>query len=404
MQKKNKIQQAVILAGGYGKRLAPFTDHAPKPMYKFNGVPFLEYLIRQIKMFGIKDVLILLGYMPEKIIDYFGNGEKYGVSVSYSTTPVEWETGARLRSAKDMLEDVFLLMYCDNYCPIDFEKLQSDYYNNNALIQITAYANKDCYTKDNLSLAENGKVLCYDKKRTKPNLKGVDIGYAIISRDVVEYLPEENCNFEEMVYPKVVKQGKMFATITEHRYYSIGSWERIELTKQFFSPSKTIFLDRDGTLNVRPQKACYIEKPEEFIWIEGAREAVAELKRAGYRIILISNQPGIAKGRMTEEMLQNIHDKMQKELKEIGGSIDAIYYCPHDWNEGCDCRKPKPGMFYQAQKDYSLNLRNCRMIGDDVRDMEAAHAAGCKGIFIDENYTLERAVEDILRSEKNDNI
>ena len=196
----------------------------------------------------------------------------------------------------------------------------------------------------------------------------------------------------------MVKEGKMFAEVTEHRYYSVGSWQRIELTRQFFQPVKTIFLDRDGTLNVRPPKACYVEKPEEFVWIDGAREAIVKLKNSGYRIILISNQPGIARGYLTEETLKNIHQKMQSELEKMGGKIDKIYYCPHNWDEDCDCRKPKPGMFYQAQKEYSLNLKDCVMIGDDERDMQAAQAAGCRGILVDDNYTLKCAVDDLLRS------
>ncbi len=392
----NKIEQAVILAGGLGTRLAPFTEHNPKPMYAFEGIPFLEYLIRQIESFGIKDIVLLLGYLPEKIIEYFGDGSQFGVSITYSITPAEYETGARLKAARDKLNSEFLLMYCDNYCPIDFDKLNSSFFDNDADIQITAYANKDGYTKNNLLIDTTQKVLCYDKTRKNQGLEGVDIGYAVVRKSVLELLPEGNCNFEKSVYPLVVEKGKMYAETTEHRYYSIGSWERIELTKQFFKQKKTIFLDRDGTLNVRPPKACYVENPEEFIWIEDAREAVAELKEAGYQIFLVSNQPGIARGCMTEKQLELIHEKMQRELQQAGGSIDGIYYCPHNWDEGCDCRKPKPGLFYQAQKEHSLNLRECIMIGDDERDLQAAQAAGCQGILVDDQYTLKCAVDDLL--------
>ena len=121
------------------------------------------------------------------------------------------------------------------------------------------------------------------------------------------------------------------------------------------------------------------------------------LKEAGYRLILITNQPGIARGNLTEETLAEIHHKMQADLAKIGAGIDAIYYCPHNWEEGCECRKPKPGMLFQAQRDFSLNLRECIMIGDDERDMQAAHAAGCRGILVDNSYTLRHAVEDILK-------
>ncbi len=396
---EEKIKQAGILAGGFGTRLKPFTDSNPKPMYPFEGKPFLEYLVEQVKSFGIENIVLLLGYLPEKIMDYFGDGAKWGVHIQYAVTPAEYETGLRLKKAEadSLLDDEFLFMYCDNYCPIDYRRLCREYYTNEALIQFTAYHNLDNYTKNNLRIAENGLVEVYDKKRLEPNLQGVDIGYAIVNRNVLNLMPEENENFEKIVYPQLVKQQKMFATVTEHRYYSVGSWERIELTKAFFAPKKVVFLDRDGTMNVRPPQACYIEKPEDFIWLSGARQAIKELKDSGYQIVLISNQPGIARGRLTEETLTQIHAKMQQELAETGAGIDYIYYCPHDWDEGCLCRKPKPGMFYQAQKDLSLDLTECWMLGDDERDMHAGGDAGCRCMYITEQHPLIEAVHTILK-------
>lgn len=398
---KKQICQAVILAGGYGTRLKPFTDTNPKPMYPFEGKPFLEYLIEQVKGFGITDIVLLLGYLPDKITDYFGNGERCGVKITYSVTPVEYETGARLKSAEKegVLAEEFLLMYCDNYCPIDYRRLCREYYANHALIQTSVYCNLDGYTKSNLKIGESGRILVYDKMRTEKDLQGVDIGYALVNRTALALMPEENENFEKLVYPQLVASGQMFATVTQHRYYSIGSWERIELTKAFFSPRKFIFLDRDGTLNVRPPKARYIESPEQFVWLSGAREAVRLLKDSGYQVILISNQPGIARGRLTEETLAAIHEKMQSELAEAGAHVDHIYYCPHDWDEGCECRKPKPGMFYQAQRELSLDLTKCWMLGDDERDMHAGGNAGCRCMYISEQHPLLEAVQLILRLE-----
>ncbi|WP_243152297.1 HAD-IIIA family hydrolase [Pseudoflavonifractor sp. 524-17] len=396
MVMKSKIEQAVILAGGYGTRLKPFTDTNPKPMYPFEGKPFLEYLIEQVRSFGIQEIVLLLGYLPEKIQDYFGDGSRWGVHITYSVTPVEYETGLRIKSAAPLLSDEFLLMYCDNYCPIDFVRLVADYEKSGALLQFTAYRNKDGSTKNNLRISEDELVEVYDKKRITPGLQGVDIGYAIVNKRVLALLPEENHNFEAVVYPTLVAEKKLYATVTEHRYYSVGSWERIELTKEFFRPKKVVFLDRDGTLNVRPPRACYIERPEDFVWLPGAREAVKKLKDAGYTLILISNQPGIARGNLTEETLAAIHEKMQADLREIGAEIDKIYYCPHNWDDGCECRKPRPGMFFQAQKELSLDLTKCVMIGDDERDMEAATAAGVSGLFINEKSPLETLVSLIL--------
>lgn len=395
----NQIKQAVIIAGGLGTRLKPFTDTNPKPMYPFNGKPFIEYLVKQIKGFGIDRILILVGYLPEKIMDYLGDGSKYGVKIEYDVTPVEYETGDRVLHAKEKLDDEYLFMYCDNYCPINFARLVEDYYNNNALLQFTAYANLDGYTKSNLLIAEDGKVEVYDKKRLTPNLSGVDIGYAIVNKKVLDMLPDGGFNLEAVLYPILVDQGKLYATVTEHRYYSVGSFERIELTKRYFDFQKYVFLDRDGTLNVRPPKACYIEKPEDFVWLDGAKEAVKKLNDAGFIVILISNQPGIARGNLTEETLTAIHDKMQSELAEIGAHIDKIYYCPHNWDDGCACRKPKPGMFYQAQKEFCIELPKATMIGDDERDIEAGEAAGCgRNILVNEEYTVLDAVNDLLKA------
>lgn len=403
MAEEARIRQAVILAGGYGTRLKPFTDTSPKPMYPFEGKPFLEYLIEQVKSFGLTDIVLLLGYLPEKIMDYFGDGSKWGVKIRYSVTPVEYETGLRLKEAEEegFLDAEFLLMYCDNYCPIDYRRLCREYFSNEAMIQFTAYRNMDGYTKNNLRIAEGGLVEVYDKTRKTDGLQGVDIGYAVVNRNTLKLMPQENENFEKIVYPQLVGQKKMYATMTEHRYYSVGSWERIELTKAFFSPRKFIFLDRDGTLNVRPKQACYIEKPEDFVWLPDARQAVKELKDAGYTIILISNQPGIARGRLTEESLNQIHEKMQRDLREIGAKIDKIYYCPHNWDEGCECRKPKPGMFYQAQRDLSIDLTKCWMLGDDERDMHAGGDAGCKCMYITERHPLIEAVQAIFKLEEN---
>lgn len=394
-----RLNQAVILAGGLGTRLKPYTDKNPKPMYPINGKPFLGYLIEQIKQFGIDNVLLLLGYMPDKVMNYFRDGKEFGVKISYDITPVDFQTGDRLLNAKDKLDQCFLLMYCDNYCPIDYSRLKEDFRRNDAWIQISVYENKDGYTKSNLVIDKNGEVLAYDKKRVTQNLQGVDIGYAIIQKNILNMISAKGQNFESVAYTYAVAHNKMFATITKHRYYSVGSWERIDLTKSFFNIKRTVFLDRDGTVNRKAPRACYIEEPEQFIWLDGAKEAIKLLNDNGYRVIMITNQPGIARGNLSEETLQTIHEKMEKELLEIGAHVDKIYYCPHGWNEGCECRKPKPGMLYQAQKDYSLNLTKCILIGDDNRDIEAGNAAGCRTYQITDSKNLLQIVKELIEEQ-----
>lgn len=235
-----EIQQAVILAGGRGTRLRPFTDVAPKAMYLFEGKPFLEYLIEQIKGFGIRDILLLLGYLPEKITDYFGDGSAFGVHIQYQITPVEWETGSRLKSARPLLKEHILLLYCDNYCPLQWNRVVSQYDNAHLPLQITVYDNQDGYTRDNLRVSDR-IVTCYDKRREAPGLHGVDIGYVLMRSSLVDSLPKGNISFEQTLYPALVARKEMGAYITAHRYYSVGGWPRIELTKEFFGRKRSFF-------------------------------------------------------------------------------------------------------------------------------------------------------------------
>jgi D-glycero-D-manno-heptose 1,7-bisphosphate phosphatase len=139
----------------------------------------------------------------------------------------------------------------------------------------------------------------------------------------------------------------------------------------------TVILDRDGVLNCKPPQARYVRNWSEWRWLPGSLESLRLLREAGYRTIIASNQPGIGRGLMSEADLEIVHDRMLQEAARAGGRIDAIYYCPHGWDDGCDCRKPKPGLLYEAQRDFHLDLTRTVLIGDDERDAAAAAAAEC---------------------------
>jgi D-glycero-D-manno-heptose 1,7-bisphosphate phosphatase len=176
--------------------------------------------------------------------------------------------------------------------------------------------------------------------------------------------------------------------VTDHRYYSVGALHRLPLTEAFFRRTPTILVDRDGVLNRKAAKAQYVRSWSDFEWLPGAREALKVFGDAGYRIIVVSNQAGVGRGLMTEDDLRAIHDRMKQEAIDAGGRIDAVYYCPHGWSEGCDCRKPNPGLLFQAQREHSLDLSRTRFVGDDSRDREAADRAGCPFEAVDETTSF----------------
>ncbi len=387
--------QAVILAGGRGTRLAPLTDTRPKPMIEFHGRPFLEYLVVMLREQGIRRILLLLGYLPQAVIDHFGDGSRFGVEIDYSVTPVEDDTGLRVRRAADRLDPVFLLMYCDNYWPLPLDRLWRAYVRAGAPALVTVYENADAYTRDNLRV-EDGHVAVYDKSRTAPGLKGVDIGFLIVDRRVIDMLPEGNVSFEASLYPRLVAEGGLAAFVTAHRYYSVGSHARLPLTGAFLARRPTVVLDRDGVLNARMPRAEYVRSWTDWRWLDGALDALRRFAEAGWRVVVITNQAGIARGAMTENDLAAIHERMVGEAREAGGRIDAIYHCPHGWDEGCECRKPRPGMLFEAQRAFDLDLSRVYFIGDDERDGQAADAAGCPFAMVSEESPLIQVADRIL--------
>ena len=144
---------------------------------------------------------------------------------------------------------------------------------------------------------------------------------------------------------------------------------------------KTIFLDRDGVLNHRI-KGGYVRTADKFVWEKGARTALRQLTQGGFQIIVVTNQDGIGKGLMTFDDLERIHVKMKKEAQEAGGFITDVYYCPHTAQEGCACRKPRPGMLVQAALDYGIDLTSAVFVGDSITDVMAGKAARTKTVLI----------------------
>ena len=162
---------------------------------------------------------------------------------------------------------------------------------------------------------------------------------------------------------------------------------------------KAVFFDRDGVLNVDKDYLPDIEKLE---WVEGAKEAVAYLTKAGYTIFVVTNQSGIARGYYAVDAMHRLHEHMAKELAEAGGKVTKFYYCPHlpngkveEYAIECDCRKPKPGLLIQAMNEYPIDKEASFLIGDKQRDLDSAEAAGIRG-YLYEGGNLLDFVKKIL--------
>lgn len=143
---------------------------------------------------------------------------------------------------------------------------------------------------------------------------------------------------------------------------------------------KMVILDRDGVINFDSDE--FIKSPDEWLPIPGSLSAIKKLNDAGVVVTVASNQSGVARGLFSEIALQLIHKKFTDALAELGGHIDQLEYCPHGPDSGCDCRKPKPGMYQKSLRDFNMDPSDVLVVGDSLRDLQAAHAIGCDAVLV----------------------
>ncbi len=143
---------------------------------------------------------------------------------------------------------------------------------------------------------------------------------------------------------------------------------------------KLVILDRDGVINLDSDQ--YIKSPEEWKPIAGSLEAIARFTQAGFRVVVATNQSGLGRGLFDMATLNAMHDKMHKAVNQLGGRIDAVFFCPHAQDAGCACRKPKPGMLLEIAERFNVSLAGVPAIGDSLRDLEAASAAGARPVLV----------------------
>ena len=159
---------------------------------------------------------------------------------------------------------------------------------------------------------------------------------------------------------------------------------------------KVVFLDRDGVINKNLAPSDYVKSWDEFEFLPDIAESIRLLNDSGFKVVVVTNQAGVAKGKMTLETLNKIHEQMKKELKKRGARVDAIYFCPHRNEDNCICRKPKPGMLLNAAKDLRFDIKKAIFIGDDERDVVAGKTVGCVTIKVAPDSSILETVRKII--------
>ncbi|WP_455492664.1 D-glycero-beta-D-manno-heptose 1,7-bisphosphate 7-phosphatase [Eubacterium sp.] len=399
--------KALISAGGFGTRIRSASANVPKPMIKVDGVPVLERTILQLKKYGICDLIFTVSYLKEQIMEYFGNGESFGVNIKYFEEDEPLGSAGALFKLKNEFADDFLVLNGDIIFDVDLNKMIEYHTKNDALITLFAHPNTHPY---------DSTLICYDKNNVVCNLfKGknrpkyykncVNAGIHILNPKVFDRLSnngDEVKNFDKDLIIPALKTKKVFAYLSSEYVKDMGTPDRlIAVTedvksgkvekKNIKNKQKAIFLDRDGTIN---KYVGFLSDINDFELIDNVAEAIKDINKSDFLAIVITNQPVIARGEVTFKELEEIHKKMETLLGEKGAYVDAIYYCPHHPDKGfegevtelkidCNCRKPKPGMLLKAADEFNIDLSKSYMIGDSDADIKTAENAGCRSIKIE---------------------
>jgi D-glycero-alpha-D-manno-heptose 1-phosphate guanylyltransferase len=384
-----QVKEAIILAGGLGTRLREAVPDLPKCMAPVAGRPFLFYVINSLRNQGIEKFIFSLGYKHEVIEDYL---KTQFPALSYQIV-VETEplgTGGAIRFAcEKATEENILVANGDTLFRVDVNKLAHLHHTNkaDATLALKPMTNFDRY--GTVTLNTDGSVESFLEKKfcEHGNING---GIYILN------VP----SFTRQQWPSKFSFEKDFLETGKHRLYGnvqdgyfidIGipaDYDRAQhelatppLDLQQIDRNWTLFLDRDGVINV-DKHGSYIFNPGEFVFTEDAPGLFKKLADLFGHVFVVTNQRGVGRGLMTEEMLQLIHKKMVTEIEQAGGRIDGIYYCTAINNDH-PCRKPNPGMAVRTRADFpAIDMSRSIMVGNNISDMQFGRNAGMHTVFI----------------------
>lgn len=418
--------KVVIMAGGKGTRISAVASDVPKPMIQIEGKPVLEHEIVCLREQGFKDIIITVSHLGNIIMDYFGDGSKMGVHIEYFYEKEPLGNAGALFKLKDQLTEDFLLLNADAVFDIDFNRFVDYHKVHGGLVTLFTHPNSHPYDSGLIIADKNGVVLQWlAKEDERPEFyrNRVNAGIHVISPKVLETeITTSKVDLDRQLLKPLSGTGRMYAYDSPEYVKDMGTPERYASVcrdfkdgkvqaKNLHNKQKAIFLDRDGVIN---KYVGFLQDIDDFELMEGVTEAIRKINESGYLAIVVTNQPVIARGEVTYDELEEIHNKMETLLGRDGAYLDGIYYCPHHPHKGfegeipelkfdCECRKPKPGMLLQAAKDFNIDLEQSWMIGDSENDILAGQAAGCHTVYIGNEEphgysNLLKAVEDIFRN------
>lgn len=378
----------MILAGGLGTRLKGILGELPKPMAPINKLPFLHYLLNYLFNQGVKEVFLCVGFKHEVIVRYFGDHFR-DIKIFYTIEKELLGTGGAIMPVLSKWKEPFFLLNGDTFFEADLKSFSEAFFKLRPLASLSL---KPVFNQDRYGAVQlDGQQITAFTEKKFIESGWINAGVSILTSEIFEgKLPGDVFSYEKDLFEKKAASHFLHGFVQDEYFIDIGipeDYERAqkEIPMRFFTKThsaKFLFLDRDGVIN-KHLPGDYVKNIGQFEFLPGVLEAIVKFNQFFSRIVIVTNQQGIGKGLYTEEDLNVVHTFMLDKVKEAGGRIDAVYFCPSLEKNNDLCRKPNVGMGLQAKSDFpEIDFEQSVMIGDSLSDLQFGRNLGMFTIWI----------------------
>ena len=369
--------------------------------------PLLQHQLELAARSGIKEITIFAGYLADQIAEFAGNGSRFGIAVRVQVEDRPSGTAGAVVRSLDLLPEHFFVLYGDLMLAVDLQRMGERHLSQNADFTALVHPNDHPHDSDLVSTDAGDWITSLHASPHPPDQYHANLVNAalyVARRDALRpwAATTGEVDFVKHVMSGLLTKGARVLAFRSNEYIKdVGTPARLEKVKADWNAGRiniensnrrrpAVFFDRDGTLNCEKGG---LRSPEQLELVAGAGPALRSLREAGFLLVVLTNQPVIARGEASEADVAAIHRRLEWELGKQGAYLDAIYFCPHHPDSGfagerpdlkihCECRKPGQGLFEQACRDLDIDPPGSWMIGDQTRDIETARRAGLHSILV----------------------
>tara|TARA_Y100000389_G_scaffold115772_2_gene112941 strand:- start:11758 stop:12960 length:1203 start_codon:yes stop_codon:yes gene_type:complete len=397
--------QAIILAGGFGTRLQKTVKNIPKPMAPIENKPFLFYLLSYLKSQCFTDIVISVHYLKEQIEQYLGNNF-LGLNIKYAIEEEPLGTGGAILNSLQYIDQnkPLVILNGDTFLEINYQKLVKFYNDNSSDFTIALREIEDSSRYGSVEIDNSNLITNFAEKNIQKNSIYINGGVYILNSQIFSnYNLAKKFSFEQDFLCKYRESIRPYGFVSKDYFIDIGvpkDYQKAQSEIPKRAKNKALFLDRDGVVNI---DHGHVGKIEDFDFMEDIFELCQKAQNAGYLIIIVTNQAGIAKGYYTEEQFLTLNNWMKNEFKKKGIYITKTYYCPYHidakiakYKKNSEDRKPNPGMILKAIKEFNIDPRKSILIGDKDSDIEAGEKSDLKETILFSDKSLKKIHQNLF--------